>query len=70
MGHGLFYYFGIQQNLIEQLQSVGNMFVELNINVINLICDVDGIPVTESTKAQFRPTLGMVFAICYCFILW
>lgn len=57
-----FVYLGIQNNLSYQLDSgLHNILTNISATSIQLVCNVDGIPITKSTSAQFWPILCMVY---------
>lgn len=57
-----FVYLGIENNLNYQLNSgLHNILTKIDTTSIQLVCNVDGIPITKSTSAQFWPILCMVF---------
>lgn len=60
--NGEFIYFGIQQNLEQQLFTGGlnNILKERNITSIDLKCNIDGLKIYKSTNIDFWPILAAV----------
>ena len=61
MGKGHYYHCGIKQGILAMLKKCN--IRRINSNMIKLLINVDGLPISKSSGSQFWPILGLITGI-------
>lgn len=64
---GLYWHNGLKKCLLKYLTVMNHL--ENESNQLNLIINIDGLPISKSSNSQFWPILGSIFKTNYVFLI-